>query len=355
MNQPSHLEKYRHSLAHLLAAAVLELWPDTKPTIGPAVENGFYYDFEFKEPINEKDFTKIENKMRELLKHWEKFEHKEVSAADARKHFKDNPYKLELIDEIVAKGEKITLYTSGTFTDLCRGGHVENPKKDIASNSFKLERVAGAYWRGDEKNTMLTRVYGNAFETKEALDAYLVMMEEARKRDHKKLGKELDLFIFSELVGPGLPIYTPKGTALRQQIINVSRELQNGIGFQEVHTPNMNKAELFKVSGHYEKYREDMFQVSSQYTKEEYFLKPMNCPQHTQVYASKKRSYRDLPVRISDFANLYRDENLANFLASLVFVLLLRTMDTFFVVKTRSSKNSYLYLESSIKPWQFMS
>ena len=307
MKTHQELEHVRHSLAHLLAAAVLRLWPDTKNTIGPAIDNGFYYDFEFSAPISDKDLTKIEKKMRDTLKDWNAFEAKEVTAAEARQHFKDNPYKLELIDEIVEKGEKITLYTSGRFTDLCRGGHVEDAQT-INPDSFKLDRVAGAYWRGDENNKMLTRIYGLAFENKTELEKYITMQEEARKRDHKKLGKELDLFVFSELVGPGLPIYTPKGTTIRNQIVEFSRELQNDIGFEEVHTPNMNKAELFKVSGHYEKYREDMFKVSSQYTKEEYFLKPMNCPQHTQVYASKQRSYRDLPVRISDFATLYRDE-----------------------------------------------
>ena len=307
MKNPQELEHQRHSLAHLLAAAVLRLWPDTKNTIGPAVDNGFYYDFEFTTPISEKDLAKIEKKMRETLKDWKSFEAKEVSAEEAREYFKNNPYKLELIDEIVKKGEKITLYTSGRFTDLCRGGHVDDAQK-IDPESFKLDRLAGAYWRGDEKNKMLSRIYGLAFENKAELDKYVAQREEAQKRDHKKLGKELGLFIFSELVGPGLPIYTPKGAALRNQIVNFSRELQNAIGFEEVHTPNMNKAELFKVSGHYEKYREDMFKVSSQYTEEEYFLKPMNCPQHTQVYAATKHSYRDLPIRISDFATLYRDE-----------------------------------------------
>lgn len=308
MKTPEQLTSYRHTLAHLLAAAILEYWPDTKNTIGPAVDNGFYYDFEFSTPLTDKDLKKVEQKMRELLKGWKSFTHEEVSAEAAREKFKDNPYKLELINEIVEKGEKITLYTSGDFTDLCRGGHVESPSKDIPSDSFMLDRIAGAYWRGDENNIMLTRVYGLAFESKEALDTYLTQREEAQKRDHKKLGKELGLFVFSELVGPGLPLYTSKGTAIRNEIVNFSRELQEEIGFEEVHTPNMNKAELFKISGHYEKYREDMFKVSSQYTEEEYFLKPMNCPQHTQLYAASPRSYRDLPIRIADFSTLYRDE-----------------------------------------------
>lgn len=302
-----YLPNLRHSLAHLLAAAVLELYPDTLNTIGPAVDNGFYYDFEFSKVVGNDDLPKIEKKMREILKSWDGFSAKEVSESEARKHFKGNPYKLELIDEIAGKGEKITLYTSGTFTDLCRGGHIDNPQ-DIDPNSFNLSRIAGAYWRGDEKNKMLTRIYGLAFNTKKELDDYKKMQEEAEKRDHRKLGKELGLFIFSDLVGPGLPIYTPKGNIIRNEIINYSRQLNNKIGYEEVHTPNINKAELFKVSGHYDKYKDDMLEVKSHYTKEVYYLKPMNCPQHTQIFASKGRSYRDLPIRICDFANLYRDE-----------------------------------------------
>jgi len=301
------IEKLRHSLAHLLAAAVLELYPDTKNTIGPAIENGFYYDFEFSSPLSESALKDIEKKMKKLSNTWKDFEKKDVTADKAREIFKNNPYKLELIEEILSKSEPITLYTSGNFTDLCRGGHVDS-MKDVSMDAFKLSRIAGAYWRGDEKNKMLTRIYGLAFNTKEELEAYEKQQEEARKRDHRKLGKELDLFIFSELVGPGLPIYTPKGAVVRREIINYSNELQTGIGYEEVHTPNINKAELFKVSGHYEKYKEDMFRVVSNYTEEEYYLKPMNCPHHTQIYASKQRSYRDLPVRIADFANLYRDE-----------------------------------------------
>lgn len=284
------------------------MWPETKVTIGPAVENGFYYDFDFgTEVISEKELSKIEKKMRETLKDWIEFSKIEVSKEEAEKVFVGNPYKLELIASIAEKGEPITLYKSGYFQDLCRGGHVESAK-DIDPESFKLVRVAGAYWKGDEKNKMLTRIYGVAFDTKAELDAYLTMQEEAKKRDHKKLGKELDLFVFSDLVGPGLPLYTFKGTTVRREIIKFSNELQSQIGYQEVHTPNINKGELFKISGHYEKYKEDMLKVVSNYTKEEYFLKPMNCPQHTQIYASKTRSYRELPIRIADFANLHRDE-----------------------------------------------
>ena len=322
-NNNEQLDHKRHTLAHLLAAAVLELYPDAKPTIGPTVDNGFYYDFEFSKPIAAEDLKDIEKRMRKILPSWKEMKGQEVSADEARKFFKDNPYKLELIEEIATKNEPVSIYTAGPsiltspqslvpsplcFSDLCRGGHSENPSKEIAPDSFKLSRLAGAYWRGDEKNKMLTRIYGLAFSSKNELEDYEKQQEEARKRDHKKLGKELGLFVFSELVGPGLPLYTFKGATVRREIIKFCNELQTEIGYQEVHTPNMNKAELFKVSGHYEKYREDMFKVTSQYTDEEYFLKPMNCPQHTQIYAAEGRSYRDLPIRIADFANLYRDE-----------------------------------------------
>lgn len=301
------LQYARHSLAHLLAAAIQEIYPDALPTLGPAIDTGFYYDFEFESPISEKDFSKIEQKMRQIGKTWKGFEKKEVTYDEAKKNFAGNPYKLELIEEINTKGEPITLYTSGMFTDLCRGGHVEN-FSDVDMNGFKLERVAGAYWRGNEKNKMLTRVYGLAFENKEALLAYETQQEEARKRDHRKLAKELDLLVFSDLVGSGMPLYTPKGNIVRNAIINFSRELNEELGYGEVHTPNFNKAELFKISGHYDKYKEDMLTVRSQYSEEDFFMKPMNCPQHTQIYASQSRSYRDLPIRYSDFANLYRDE-----------------------------------------------
>ncbi len=301
------LKKIRHSLAHLLGASVLEIWPETKLAIGPAIDNGFYYDFDFAEPITDKDLGKIEQKMRELLKKWKGFEKTDVTEKEAEKFFSHNPYKLELIKEHAEKGDKLTTYKSGEFLDFCAGGHVDDIK-EIAKDAFKLDRVAGAYWRGDEKNKMLTRIYGLAFETKADLESYIKRIEEAKARDHKKLGKELGLFVFSDLVGPGLPLYTFKGSIVRKEIMDYSRELQEAIGYQEVHTPNINKAELFKVSGHYEKYKDSMLKVMSNYSKEEYFLKPMNCPQHTQIYASESRSYRDLPVRIADFANLYRDE-----------------------------------------------
>lgn len=304
------LEEKRHTLAHLLAAAVAERYPHAKATIGPAIDNGFYYDFDFSggERPGDAELQTLEDAMRALLPSWVDMVGVEVTKDDALDRFKANPYKIELINEIAQKGEKITLYTSGGFTDLCRGGHSETPAKDIAADSFALDRIAGAYWRGDEKNPMLTRIYGLAFETKEDLDVYRTQIEEAKKRDHRKLGKELDLFTFSDLVGSGMPLFTPRGAVIRNAIINYSRELNQELGFGEVHTPNVNKAELFKVSGHYDQYKEDMLTVHSQYVEDEMFLKPMNCPQHTQIYSSRQRSYRELPIRYSDFAVLYRDE-----------------------------------------------
>lgn len=308
MSSNEKLSAIRHSLAHLLAAAVLDIWPDTKNTIGPAVDNGFYYDFEFPAPISEKEFGRIEQKMRELLKGWSTFSHQVVSADEAKAHFKNNPYKQELVDEIVAKGEPITLYTSGTFTDLCRGGHVESAD-EIREAGWELSKLAGAYWRGDEKNKQLTRIYGLAFSSKGELDAYKKMMEEAEKRDHRKLGKELDLFTFSDLVGSGLPLFTPKGTAVRNALADFVWQLSRTHGYQRVWIPHMAKDSLYKTSGHYDKFADDIFHVSSKKSDDKFIMKPMNCPHHTQIYASKPRSYRDLPIRYSEVATVYRDEN----------------------------------------------
>lgn len=306
-NNQQYLDNLRHSCAHLLAAAIMKLWPDTKRTIGPAIENGFYFDFEFSQPISEDDFPKIEQTMHELVKSWKSFEKHELSQKDANREYPNNPYKHELIEEFTDQGkQKVTFYKSGDYWDLCRGGHVDHPDQEI--KFFKLLSLAGAYWRGDEKNTMLTRVYGTCFPTQEELDTYLQQQEEARKRDHRKLGKELDLFVFSPLVGSGLPLYTAKGALIRRELQNYVGELQESIGYEEAWTPQVTRAELFKISGHYEKYKDDMFKVSSNYSDEEFFLKPMNCPMHTQIYASKPRSYKELPIRICDYANLYRDE-----------------------------------------------
>ena len=308
MQSNEQLTAVRHSLAHLLAAAILDIWPDTKNTIGPAIDTGFYYDFEFSKPISEKDFSRIEQKMRELLKGWSTFSHKEVTPTEAKKQFEGNQYKHELVDDIVHKGEKITLYTSGTFTDLCRGGHVENAD-EIKAAGWKLSKVAGAYWRGDEKNAQLTRIYGLAFESKEALAAHEAMMAEAEKRDHRKLGKELDLFAFSDLVGSGLPLFTPKGTAMRDALSDFVWQLSRIHGYQRVWIPHMAKDALYKTSGHYDKFTDDIFHVRSKKSDDAFIMKPMNCPHHTQIYASKPRSYRDLPLRYSEVTTVYRDEN----------------------------------------------
>jgi threonyl-tRNA synthetase len=308
MDKNEKLTAVRHSLAHLLAAAVLELWPETKNTIGPAIDTGFYYDFEFPQPISEKDFNKIEQKMREIVKTWKTFSHKEVTSAEARKHFAGNPYKLELIGEIEQKGEKITLYTSGTFTDLCRGGHVENAD-ELRSAGWKLGKLAGAYWRGDEKNKQLTRIYGLAFATPADLAAHETMLAEAEKRDHRKLGRELDLFTFSELVGSGLPLFTPKGTTMRNALADFVWNLSKQHGYQRVWIPHMAKDTLYKTSGHYDKFADDIFYVKSKKSDDTFIMKPMNCPHHTQIYASQPRSYRDLPIRYSEVATVYRDEN----------------------------------------------
>jgi threonyl-tRNA synthetase len=268
---------------------------------------GFYYDFDFGDTkVGEEDLQKIEDEMKKLVKTWESFDRREVTSDEAIKRFSSNPYKLELISELVQKKEAITFYTSGEFTDLCRGGHTAFPKNNI--KHFKLLSVAGAYWRGDEKNKMLTRIYGTAFKTKDELDAYLKMRAEAKERDHRKLGEELDLFTFSPLIGSGLPLYTPKGALIRRILNEYIEKIQSEEGYSQVWTPQIAKAELFKKSGHYDKYHEDMFLVKSHYSNEEMYLKPMNCPQHTQIYASKPRSYKDLPIRYTDFAMLYRDE-----------------------------------------------
>ncbi|KKS94650.1 MAG: threonyl-tRNA synthetase, threonyl-tRNA synthetase [Microgenomates group bacterium GW2011_GWC1_43_13] len=300
------MEPLRHSTAHLLAAAVTELWPNAKPTLGPAIADGFYYDFDFgNAKISEEDFPKIEERMHTIIKTWKGFEKNVLTKEEALKEFADNPYKKELIEEHSKDSDGLTVYQSGGFRDLCRGGHSTDPKE---IKYFKLLSVAGAYWRGDEKQKMLTRIYGTVFPTQKELDEYLTLQEEAKKRDHRKLGRELDLFTFSELVGAGLPLYTPKGALLRRLVNDYVESVQAAQGYTQVWTPQIAKAELFKTSGHYDKYKDSMFKVTSNYSEEEYFLKPMNCPQHTQIYASKARSYRDLPIRLTDFAMLYRDE-----------------------------------------------
>ena len=296
----------RHSLAHLLGAAILELYPGLKLAIGPAIENGFYYDIDATSKISDDDLPKIEAEMRKILKTWDKFEGREIDADEARKFFKENPYKEELISELESKDEKITLYTSGNFTDLCRGGHVASAK-DINPESFKLSHVAGAYWRGNEKNPQLTRIYGFAFATKKELDDYLVMLEEAKKRDHKKLGAELDLFTFSDLVGSGLPLWTPKGTLLRDLLDNFIWELRKEAGYERVDIPHITKKDLYEKSGHWEKFKDELFKIT---TREGnlFVMKPMNCPHHVQIYSRRPWSYRELPQRYASTTKVYRDE-----------------------------------------------
>jgi threonyl-tRNA synthetase len=310
-----NIENIRHSLSHIMAQAILSLYPKTKLGMGPAIENGFYYDFLLTKTLTPEDLQKIEAKMKEIILQNQKFTKKNITKLVAKKLFKDQAFKLELIKDL--PGKTVSTYTNGLasaeasarqgFIDLCKGPHIKNTS-EIKPDTFKLTKIAGAYWRGDEKNKMLTRIYGLAFSTKEELQNYIRMQEEAEKRDHRILGEKLDLFVFSELVGAGLPLYTFKGTLILKELRKYINELQGEIGYQEVQTPNMNRAELFKVSGHYDKYKDDMFVVHSHYTKEDFFLKPMNCPQHTQIFASKPRSYKDMPIRIADFAQLYRDE-----------------------------------------------
>lgn len=303
------LEHKRHTLAHLLAAAVLENYTQAKLTLGPAIDTGFYYDIDFSagETPGEADLKGIQKSMKKLINKWTEFTHEEVSADKAREVFAGNEFKLELINEIESKGEPITLYTCGDFTDLCRGGHVENPKAELAMDAFKLDKIAGAYWRGDEKNPMLTRIYGLAFATKEELEAYEEQMRQAKARDHRKIGKELDLFTFSELVGPGLPLFTPNGTMMRDLIVDKIMQIQGKYGYKKVTIPHITKSDLYKTSGHWEKFGDELFKVKGQ-SDAEFVMKPMNCPHHTQIFDSKPRSYKELPIRYAETTMVYRDE-----------------------------------------------
>lgn len=305
--------KRKHSASHIMTAAVQMIYgKEVGLGVGPWTDSGFYQDFDFSDmQISESDLKTIEKKMRWIVNKDMPIKREVVSAEQALELCKGDTYKTELVEEVIEKGEDISFYYIGESLDkaisvnLCAGPHLESTGE---LGVFKLERVAGAYWRGDEKNKMLTRIYGVAFATSEELAEYQERMEEAKKRDHRKLGKELGLFTFSDLVGSGLPLYTPEGNTVLNEIANYSRELNSRLEYGEVHTPNINKAELFKTSGHYDQYKDDMLSVTSHYVKDEMFLKPMNCPQHTQIYASQPRSYKDLPIRYSDFANLYRDE-----------------------------------------------
>lgn len=316
----NNIEQIRHSLAHLLSAAVLEIYPDAKNTIGPAIDNGFYYDFDTdaeltpndaeqtrKNTITENDLPKIEQKMREIIKTWKEFTHKEVSAKEAKEFFKNNPYKLELIEELEKTGEKITLYTSGQFTDLCRGGHIENPSKDIEPKSWKLSRLAGAYWRGSEDNKMLTRIYGLAFSSEKELSDYETQMLEAEKRDHRKLGKELEIFAFSDDIGPGLPLWLPNGAVIIEGLEKLAKEKEFEQGYLRVKTPHLAKENLYLTSGHLPYYEESMY-PPMQYEGGKYYLKAMNCPHHHKIFDTKKRSYKELPLRLAEYGTCYRHE-----------------------------------------------
>jgi len=323
------LYKMRHSLAHLMAASVKKLWPEAKFGVGPVVENGFYYDIDLGErKISEADFDKIEAKMRQFIDEHQTFEHFEMPIDEAIEWARVNkqPYKEELLNDLKRAGttvakdldvaelgleasgdsavETVSFYKNGDFVDLCRGPHVENTDE---IGAFKLMRVAGAYWRGKLDNPQMQRLYGVAFETQDELDTYITNLELARERDHRKLGKELDLWTFSDLVGAGLPLFTPRGTILRDKIGDYSQQLQASAGYQRVAIPHITKVDLYKTSGHYDKYPE-RFNVTSVESDDEFMMKPMNCPHHTQIYASRPRSYRDLPIRYMENTIVYRDE-----------------------------------------------
>ena len=325
-NKEEKLFKMRHSLAHIMAAAVQRIYPDAKFGVGPAINDGFYYDIDLGDnKISENNFGKIEKAMRRIIAESQDFVRSEVSIEDAINWAKENnqPYKLELLNDlknagttnakILAEGdfelgdgaETVSFYTNGNYKDLCRGPHLSNTKE---VGAFKLMRVAGAYWRGDEKNPQMQRLYGVAFETQEELDDYLRKMEEAKKRDHRKLGKELDLYTVSPLVGIGLPLFTPRGTILSDVLANYSNQLRQKYGFEKVWTPHITKKDLYEKSGHWAKFGEELFLVKSQVTGGQFALKPMNCPHHTQIFASNPRSYKDLPIRYLETTTDYRDE-----------------------------------------------
>ncbi len=325
-----HLHAMRHSLAHITASAVKKLWPEAKFGVGPVVDNGFYYDIDLGElKISESDFKKIEKEMRTIINQGQDFERFEMPVDQAIEWAKVNgqPYKEELLNDLKRSGttiakdldsaelglaangdaavENVSFYKNGEFVDLCRGPHVENTKE---VGVFKLMRVAGAYWRGNEKNAQMQRLYGVAFATPEELAQHLELLEQAKLRDHRKLGKELDLYTVSPLVGAGLPLFTPRGTVLRDIMAQYSNQLRQKYGFQKVWTPHITKKDLYEASGHWAKFGDELFLVTSQETSDEFALKPMNCPHHTQIYASSPRSYKDMPVRFLETTTDYRDE-----------------------------------------------
>jgi len=307
MEKDKKLGKICHSLSHLMSMAVQELYPQVGLGVGPVIENGFYQDYDLPETITPEILPKLEKRMRELIKENIKFEQHNMDFAEALQLYKNDPYKTELINDLKIAGEKqVSFYKSDYFDNLCGGPHV-NSTKEIDPRVFKLDRIAGAYWRGDEKNKMLTRIYGLAFETKEELDDYLKQREEAKKRDHRKIGEELDLFTFSPLVGPGLPLWTPKGTIVREELNNFVWELRKTKNYERVTIPHITKKELYEKSGHWEKFANELFKITTREGKE-YALKPMNCPHHTQIYCHLQRSYREMPQRYAETTMVYRDE-----------------------------------------------
>jgi len=330
MTDNDQLYAMRHSLAHIMATAIQHLYPDAKFGVGPVVENGFYYDVDLGEhKLSEDDFEKLEAEMHKVIEANQPFERfeKPVDEAIAWAQESKQPYKEELLNDLkragttvakdldaaelgtIAEGdaavENVSFYKNGDFTDLCRGPHLQSTGQ---VGAFKLQRVSGAYWRGNEKNAQMQRLYGVAFATQEELDKYLHMLEEAKARDHRKLGHELDLFVFSDMVGSGLPLFTPRGTVLREELAAFSNSLRTRHGFEKVFIPHMTKKDLYEASGHWAKFGDELFLVKSQETSDELVLKPMNCPHHTRIYASKPRSYRDLPIRYLETTTVYRDE-----------------------------------------------
>ena len=298
------IETIRHSLAHILAAAVKEMYPGTKFGIGPSIENGFYYDFDFPQSISPTDLPKIEKKMREMIKKNISFKKSKLSKSDFDKLFKNQSYKLDLIKELTR--ETITIYESGDFIDLCKGPHIKSTK-EINPEAFKLTKIAGAYWKGDEKNPMLTRIYGVAFQTKRELQDYLHQQKEAEKRDHRILGQRLELFMFDEEIGAGLPIWLPKGAILRKIIEDYLYKELSEQGYNWLWTPHIGNLNLWKKSGHWDFYKENLYSPI-QIDEEKYLLKPMNCPFHIKAYQNKIRSYRDIPIKYAELGTVYRYE-----------------------------------------------
>ncbi|MBI5289705.1 MAG: threonine--tRNA ligase, partial [Chloroflexi bacterium] len=296
------LYRMRHSAAHVMAEAVLEMFPEAQFAIGPPIDNGFYYDFLLTRALTPEDLPVIETRMHERLSSNVPFEHSEMSKPEALKHFAGQPFKVELIEGIT--DEKVSIYRQGNFVDLCEGPHVERTGQ---VPPFKLVNVAGAYWRGDEKRPMLQRIYGIMFETQEELDDYLHRMEEAARRDHRKLGRELELFTTNDLIGSGLPSLLPKGATVRRLLEEYIQKQERQAGYQHVYTPILGKVELYKTSGHWEHYRDSMYPPMSM-EHEELVLRPMNCPHHILIYQNGLHSYRDLPIRIGEMGTMYRYE-----------------------------------------------